>query len=96
MSSAKAGCGGTWSVSISTSRVRFTRCNGRFGLKLFLMIDDPSRVFLTTHHPNGGPFTARYPHFARFVFESIIARTALAENSRGRRASKFAVAGIGA
>ncbi len=31
------------------------------GLELMLRIDDPSRVFLTTDHPNGGPFTA-YPH----------------------------------
>ena len=30
------------------------------GLELFLLIDDPWRVFLTTDHPNGGPFTA-YP-----------------------------------
>jgi formylmethanofuran dehydrogenase subunit A len=30
------------------------------GLELFLLIDDPSRVFFTTDHPNGAPFTA-YP-----------------------------------
>ena len=30
------------------------------GLELFLLIDDPWRVFLTTDHPNGAPFTA-YP-----------------------------------
>lgn len=30
------------------------------GLELFLLIDDPWRVFLTTDHPNGGPFTS-YP-----------------------------------
>lgn len=30
------------------------------GLELFLMIDDPWRVFFTTDHPNGAPFTA-YP-----------------------------------
>src|SRR5579862_8379179 len=28
------------------------------GLELFLLIDDPSRVFFTTDHPNGAPFTA--------------------------------------
>src|SRR5215207_7870275 len=30
------------------------------GLELFLLIDDPGRVFFTTDHPNGAPFT-RYP-----------------------------------
>lgn len=30
------------------------------GLELFLLIDDPWRVFMTTDHPNGGPFTS-YP-----------------------------------
>ena len=28
------------------------------GLELFLLIDDPWRVFFTTDHPNGAPFTA--------------------------------------
>lgn len=30
------------------------------GLELFLLADDPSRLFFTTDHPNGAPFTA-YP-----------------------------------
>ncbi|HEX5325337.1 MAG TPA: amidohydrolase family protein, partial [Acetobacteraceae bacterium] len=30
------------------------------GLELFLLIDDPARLFFTTDHPNGAPFTA-YP-----------------------------------
>jgi formylmethanofuran dehydrogenase subunit A len=30
------------------------------GLELFLLIDDPRRVFFTTDHPNGAPFTT-YP-----------------------------------
>lgn len=30
------------------------------GLELFLLIDDPRRVFFTTDHPNGAPFTS-YP-----------------------------------
>jgi formylmethanofuran dehydrogenase subunit A len=30
------------------------------GMELFLLIDDPWRVFFTTDHPNGAPFTA-YP-----------------------------------
>lgn len=36
------------------------------GLELFLMIDDPSRIYLTTDHPNGGPFTS-YPHLIRLL-----------------------------
>jgi formylmethanofuran dehydrogenase subunit A len=30
------------------------------GLELFLLIEDPARVFFTTDHPNGAPFTS-YP-----------------------------------
>jgi len=36
------------------------------GLELFLMVSDPWRVFLTTDHPNGGPFTS-YPHLIRLL-----------------------------
>ena len=38
------------------------------GLELMLLIDDPSRVFLTTDHPNGGPFTA-YPELIRLLMD---------------------------
>lgn len=38
------------------------------GLELSLRILDPSRVFLTTDHPNGGPFTA-YPHLIRLLMD---------------------------
>ncbi|MEL0584161.1 MAG: formylmethanofuran dehydrogenase subunit A [Candidatus Thiodiazotropha sp. (ex. Lucinoma kazani)] len=38
------------------------------GLELFLMIDDPWRVFLTTDHPNGAPFTS-YPHLIRLLMD---------------------------
>lgn len=30
------------------------------GMEMFLLIDDPTQVYLTTDHPNGGPFTS-YP-----------------------------------
>jgi formylmethanofuran dehydrogenase subunit A len=36
------------------------------GLELSLRILDPMRVFLTTDHPNGGPFTS-YPHLIRLL-----------------------------
>ncbi|TCT00984.1 formylmethanofuran dehydrogenase subunit A [Aquabacter spiritensis] len=38
------------------------------GLELFLLIDDPWRVFLTTDHPNGAPFTT-YPHLIRLLMD---------------------------
>ncbi|MDH6234377.1 formylmethanofuran dehydrogenase subunit A [Mesorhizobium soli] len=41
------------------------------GLELFLLIQDPWRVFFTTDHPNGAPFTA-YPE----IFELLMSREA--------------------
>ncbi|MEZ6153164.1 MAG: formylmethanofuran dehydrogenase subunit A [Pirellulaceae bacterium] len=38
------------------------------GLELMLLIEDPWRVFLTTDHPNGGPFTS-YPHLLRLLMD---------------------------
>ena len=38
------------------------------GLELFLLVDDPWRVFLTTDHPNGAPFTS-YPHLIRLLMD---------------------------
>ena len=38
------------------------------GLELFLQADDPWRVFLTTDHPNGAPFTS-YPHLIRLLMD---------------------------
>ncbi|MBO0756348.1 MAG: formylmethanofuran dehydrogenase subunit A [Bradyrhizobiaceae bacterium] len=39
------------------------------GLELFLLIEDPSRVFFTTDHPNGAPFTT-YPE----IFALLMSR----------------------
>ncbi len=47
------------------------------GLELFLMIDDPWRIFLTTDHPNGAPFTS-YPHLIRLLMDSSFRRDMLA------------------
>jgi formylmethanofuran dehydrogenase subunit A len=44
------------------------------GLELFLLIDDPSRVFFTTDHPNGAPFTT-YPD----LFALLMSRELRAE-----------------
>ena len=38
------------------------------GLELFLLAKDPWRIFLTTDHPNGGPFTS-YPQIARLLMD---------------------------
>jgi formylmethanofuran dehydrogenase subunit A len=36
------------------------------GLEIFLLVDDPWRIFLTTDHPNGAPFTS-YPHLIKLL-----------------------------
>lgn len=48
------------------------------GLELFLLINDPWRVFFTTDHPNGAPFTA-YPK----LFELLMSRDARMEALEG-------------
>jgi formylmethanofuran dehydrogenase subunit A len=44
------------------------------GLELFLLIEDPTRVFFTTDHPNGAPFTT-YPD----IFALLMSRELRAE-----------------
>ncbi|MCX4189767.1 formylmethanofuran dehydrogenase subunit A [Methylophaga sp. OBS3] len=38
------------------------------GLETFLLVDDPWRIFLTTDHPNGAPFTS-YPHLIKLLMD---------------------------
>jgi len=45
----------------------------RTGLELFLLIDDPWRVFLTTDHPNAGCFTS-YPQVIRLLMDRAYRR----------------------
>lgn len=40
----------------------------RTGLEIFLLVEDPWRVFLTTDHPNGGRFTS-YPQVIRLLMD---------------------------
>jgi formylmethanofuran dehydrogenase subunit A len=47
------------------------------GLELFLLVTDPWRVFLTTDHPNGGPFTS-YPHLIRLLMDKSFRNDMLA------------------
>jgi len=39
------------------------------GLEIFLLAEDPWRLFFTTDHPNGGPFTS-YPHLIRLLMDA--------------------------
>ena len=41
------------------------------GLELFLLIDDPWRVFFTTDHPNGAPFTT-YPDIFALLMDKDV------------------------
>jgi formylmethanofuran dehydrogenase subunit A len=55
------------------------------GMELFLLIEDPWRVFLTTDHPNGGPFF-QYPHVIRLLMDRDFRAEALARlPSRARK-----------
>lgn len=40
----------------------------QIGLELFLLVEDPWQVFLTTDHPNGGPFTY-YPRVIKLLMD---------------------------
>ncbi|MCC9654691.1 formylmethanofuran dehydrogenase subunit A [Rhodopirellula halodulae] len=72
----EAGCG---VVPFRYARREFVHSlQWAIGLELFLMVDDPSRVFLTTDHPNGGPFTA-YPHLIALLTNKSLRETALSE-----------------
>ena len=44
------------------------------GLELFLLIKDPSRVFFTTDHPNGAPFTTYPDIFALLMDKGVRAK----------------------
>lgn len=46
------------------------------GLELLLLIKNPYQVFLTTDHPNGGPFTS-YPHLIRLLMDRSFREAAL-------------------
>ena len=48
------------------------------GLEIFLLVEDPWRVVLTTDHPNGGPFTS-YPHLIRLLMDKSFRAEQLAK-----------------
>ncbi|HVS26727.1 MAG TPA: formylmethanofuran dehydrogenase subunit A [Burkholderiales bacterium] len=47
------------------------------GLEIFLMVEDPWRIFLTTDHPNGAPFVS-YPHLIRLLMDKSFRNEKLA------------------
>ena len=53
------------------------------GLELFLLIQDPWRIFLTTDHPNGAPFTT-YPHLIRLLMDRSFRQDMLVDHPQGR------------
>ncbi len=52
------------------------------GLEIFLLVDDPWRMFLTTDHPNGAPFTS-YPHLIRLLMDRTFRNEKLASIHKG-------------
>ncbi|MFA5949483.1 MAG: formylmethanofuran dehydrogenase subunit A [Hyphomicrobium sp.] len=46
------------------------------GLEMFLLVNDPWRIFLTTDHPNGAPFTT-YPHLIRLLMDKTFRKEML-------------------
>ena len=57
------------------------------GLELFLQVRDPWRIFLTTDHPNGAPFTT-YPHLIRLLMDRGFRQDMLARiHPEARKAS---------
>lgn len=48
------------------------------GLEIFLSVEDPWRIFLTTDHPNGAPFTS-YPHLIRLLMDKSFRNEAFAK-----------------
>ena len=48
------------------------------GLELFLSVEDPWHIFLTTDHPNGAPFTS-YPHLIRLLMDRSFRNEAFAK-----------------
>jgi formylmethanofuran dehydrogenase subunit A len=55
------------------------------GLEIFLLVNDPWRIFLTTDHPNGAPFTS-YPHLIKLLMDKTFRNEQLARLNPGAAA----------
>jgi len=62
------------------------------GLELFLLVEDPWRLALTTDHPNGAPFTC-YPHLIRLLMDRSF-RNAMLERLHPAAAEHSILAGL--
>lgn len=72
------GCG---VVPYDYKRKSFVNCvQWAAGLELFLLVDDPWRVYLTTDHPNGGPFIS-YPYIIRMLMDKDFRREQISKIS---------------
>ena len=58
------------------------------GLEIFLLARDPWRVFLTTDHPNGAPFTM-YPHLIRLLMDKSFRNDMLHGIHKGAQAASI-------
>ncbi len=56
------------------------------GLEMFLLVNDPWRIFLTTDHPNGAPFTT-YPHLIRLLMDKTFRKEMLRRIHPGAQAA---------
>jgi formylmethanofuran dehydrogenase subunit A len=71
------------------------------GLELFLLVEDPWRIFLTTDHPNGAPFTT-YPQLIRLLMDrgyrndilATVNKAAAAASTLGSIAREYTLAEI--
>jgi len=68
-----------------TSHVNATQWS--IGLELALLVEDPWRIYLTTDHPNGAPFTT-YPQIISWLMSAVAREKTLKRiNKRARRNS---------
>lgn len=58
------------------------------GLEIFLLAKDPWRVFLTTDHPNGAPFTM-YPHLIRLLMDKSFRNDMFATINKSAQAASI-------
>ncbi len=58
------------------------------GLEIFLLADDPWRIFLTTDHPNGAPFTM-YPHLIKLLMDRSFRNDMLSTLHAGAQAASI-------
>jgi len=56
------------------------------GLEIFLSINDPWRIAMTTDHPNGAPFTS-YPHLIRLLMDRSFRNEQLSRLHKGAQNS---------